>query len=196
MGSQVIKKIFAQTNVKRMDCWQEPWRLVYEGCMERKWCTEELSDSDHSFEVISRHTTSWTNKTLEKVRSSTPTWEEEVRQAEKRIAASSSIGLKGIQYPLKGPDGQEDSTPTAQVGLPLPVGTEESSPIDGDKTSVFANLAEESEGLAVEAETPPCNPEESAQAVSPTVRPFPLPSVSCKITPTGEATFSLQWGSK
>ena len=31
LGSQIIKKIFAQANLKRIDCWQEPWRLIYEG---------------------------------------------------------------------------------------------------------------------------------------------------------------------
>ena len=95
-----------------------------------------------------------------------------MKQAEKRKAASGSTVLKEIPGPLKEPDGQEDSTPTAQVGLLQPIGAEESLLLDGGKTSVFANLAEESEGLAVEAEAPPCNPEESAQAVSPTVRPF------------------------
>ena len=144
-GSQIIKKIFAQANVRMIDCSQKPWRLIYEGCIKRKWYTGDLSDSDsdHSFEVVSRHITSWTDKTLEKVRSSTPTWEEEVKQAEKRIAASSSTALKGIPGPLKEPDGQEDSTSTAQVGLPLPIGAEESSSLDGGKTSVFANLTKE-----------------------------------------------------
>ena len=46
---------------------------------------------------------------------------------------------------------------------------------------MFAHLTKKLEGLAVEAETPPCNPLESAQAVSTTVRSFPLPSVSCKV---------------
>ena len=66
LGSQIIKKIFAQANVKKIDCWQEPWRLIYEGCINRKWCTEELtdSDSDHDFEVVSKHITSWTDKTF------------------------------------------------------------------------------------------------------------------------------------
>ena len=65
--------------------------------------------------------------------------------------------------------------------------------MDDGKTSVFANLTKELEGLVVEAETHPCNPQEIAQAASATVRSFPLPSVSCKVTTTGEATFSLQW---
>ena len=199
LGSQIIRKIFAQANVKRIDCWQESWRLIYEGCIKMKWCTEDLSDSDsdHDFEVVSRHITSWRDKTLEKVRSSTPTWEEEVQRVEKRIATDNSTALKGIPGPLKEPDGQEDSTPTApKLGLPLPIGVEESSSLDGGKTSVFANLTKELEGLAVHTEAPPCNPQESAQAASTAVRSFPLPLVSCKVTPTGEATFSLQWESK
>ena len=188
LGSHIIKKIFAQANVNGMDCWQEPWRLIYEGCIKRKWCTEDLSDSDsdNDFEI----------RKLEKARSSTPTWEEEVQRVEKMIATDNSTALKGIPGPLKEPDGQENSTPTAQVGLPLPVGAEESSSLDGGKISVFANLTKELEGLAVGAEAPPCNYQESAQAASTAVGSFPLPLVSCKVTPTGEATFSLQWESK
>ena len=64
--------------------------------------------------------------------------------------------------------------------------------MDGGKTSVFANLTKELEGLAVEANAPPCNYQESAQAASTAVRSFPLLLVSCKVTPSGEATFSLQ----
>ena len=153
------------------------------------------SDSDHDFEVVSKHITSWTDKTLEKVRSLTPTWEE-VQRVEKIMATSNSTALKGIPGPFKEPDGQEDSTPTAQVGLPLPIRAEESSSLDGGKTSMFANLTKELEGLAVEAETPPCNHQKSAQAVPTAVRSFCLPLVSCKVTLTGEATFSLQWESK
>ena len=80
------------------------------------------SDSDHNFEVVSKHVTPWTDKTLEKVRSSTTIGKEEVKQTEKRIAASSNTALRGIPGPLREPDGQEDSTPTAQVGPPLPIG--------------------------------------------------------------------------
>ena len=112
------------------------------------------------------------------------------------IATDNSTALKGIPGLLKKPDGQEDSTPTAQVELTLPIEAEESPSLDGGKISVFANLTEELEGLAVEAEASPCNHQESAQAASTAVRPFPLPLVSCKVTPTGEATFSLQWESK
>ena len=63
------------------------------------------SDPDHDFEVVSKHIISWTDKTLEKVRSSTPTWEEEVQRVEKRIATSDSTALKRIPGPLKEPDG-------------------------------------------------------------------------------------------
>ena len=63
-----------------------------------------------------------------------------------------------FQPSLKEPDGEEDSTPAAQVGFALPVGAEESSSLDGGKSSVFANLMKELEGLAVETEVPPYNP--------------------------------------
>ena len=58
LGSHQIKQILAQANLKRMDCWQQPWRHIYDGCAEGKWysgrCDEELSDSDSSFEVLSK----------------------------------------------------------------------------------------------------------------------------------------------
>ena len=80
LGSHQIKQILAQANLKRMDCWQQPWRYIYEGCAEGRWysgrCNEELSDSDNSFEVIPKEMCQCPDRMLERLKVSTPTWEE------------------------------------------------------------------------------------------------------------------------
>ena len=184
IGSHLIKKIFAQANLKRIDCWQEPWRFIYEGSINGRWCVEQLSDTDSSFEV------------LDHLRSSTPTEEEQIREVEKQIAQSDSTALKGIPGSLEEPDGQEDSTPAAPKGLSLPEEVEEPCVTEDDEQSVFANLARRLDESAAEAESSPCNSKVIAQAALSSVRLPPFPAVSCKITPTGETIFSLQWEQK
>ena len=97
---------------------------------------------------------------------------------------------------MEEPDGQEDSIPAAQVVHPLPRVVEMYSGKDGDESSVFANLTKELDGPAAEAQTSPCNSKVIAQANPSTVRLPPFPTVSCKITPTGDTIFSLQWDQK
>ena len=67
---------------------------------------------------------------------------------------------------------------------------------DGDELSVFVNLTEELDGSAAETQASTCNTKGGAQLVPHTGRPYPLPTVSCKVTPTGKATFNLQWDPK
>ena len=161
LGSHQIKQILAQANLKRMDCWQQPWRQMYEGCAEGKWysgrCDEELSDSDNSFEVLPKEMCQCPDRMLERLRVLTPTWEEQIRKAEELIERSGSTTLKGIPGPLEEPDGQEDSIPAAQVVHPLPRVVEMCPGKDGDESSVFANLTKELDGPAAEAQTSPCN---------------------------------------
>ena len=161
LGSHQIKQILAQANINRMNCWQQPWRYIYEGCVEVKWysdrCDEELSDSDSSFEVLPKDRCQCPDRMLERLRVSTPTWEEQIRKAEELIERSGSTALKGISGPLEEPDGQEDSIPAAQVVHPLPRVVEMYPGKDGDESSVFANLTKELDGPAAEAQTSPCN---------------------------------------
>ena len=194
LGGYQIKQILEQANLKRMDCWQQPWKSIHEWYVHR--CDEELSSSDESFETPSPHLPQSPDRILAELKVSTPTWEEQISKAEELVKKSGSTALKGIPGPLEEPDGQEDSVPAAQVVYPLPRIAEVCPGKDGDELSVFANLNEELDGLAAETQTSPCNTKEEAQLVSPTVRPSPLPTVSCKVTPTGEATFSLQWDPK
>ena len=64
-----------------------------------------------------------------------------------------------------------------------------------DGRSVFNSLAEESEVNAEEVSDPTCNIEDSAASGPCTVQLSPLPTVSCRITPTGETVLSFQWES-
>ena len=200
IGSHQIKQILAQANLKRMDCWQQPWRHIYEGCAEGKWysgrCDEELSDSDNSFEVLRKAMCQCPDRMLERLRVPTPTWKEQIRKAEELIERSGSTALKGIPGHLEEPDGQEDSIPAAQVVHPLPRVVELCPGKDGDESSVFANLTKELDGPAAEAQTSPCNSKVIAQTNSSTVRLPSFSTVSCKIIPTGDTIFSLQLDQK
>ena len=156
IGSHLIKKILAQANLRKIDCWQQPWRFIYEGYMEGKWCIdkclEELTDSDNSFEIVPKSHLS--PSYLERLKSSTPTEEEQIREVERQIAQSSNTALKGIPGPLEEPDGQEDLTPTAPKGLSLPKEVGEPFVTEDDEQSVFANLAQRLDESAAEAESP------------------------------------------
>ena len=84
-------------------------------------------------------------------------------------------------------------TPAAQKECSLPCVTQEHSGNGGGELSVFTNLASQSEGQAAEAGLPACNIEvptpQSGKLTS-----YPL--VSCRVTPSGEAVFNLQWVGK
>ena len=110
-----------------------------------------------------------------RLRVSTPLWEEEEEKVKQSIAKSGSTALKEIPGPLEEPDGQEDSAPAAMMVYPLPRLVEEYTLQGGDEKSVFANLAEESDGSAAEVGIPTCNSKEEAQAAStPAGLPFHL----------------------
>ena len=106
---------------------------------------EQLSDTDSSFEV------------LDHLRSSTPTEEEQIKEAERQIAQSDSTALKRIPGPLEEPDGKENLTPAAPKGFPLPEEVEEPSVRDDDEQSVFVSLAQRLDESAAKVESSPCN---------------------------------------
>ena len=161
--------------------------------VHRKSVLRSYLISDSSFEVL--HKNHLLHTRLEKLRSSTLIEEEQIREAEKQIAQSGSTALKGIPGPLEGSDGLEDSTPAAPKGISLPEEVEEPSAED-DEPSVFTDLARRLDESAAEAESSPCNSKVIAEAALSSVRLPPFPAVSCKITPTGETIFSLQWEQK
>ena len=65
LGSHQIKKIFLEANVENMDCWQQPWKFIYEYLWKEGKCSEDLSDSDQSkeesFDIIPLVTSSPNN---------------------------------------------------------------------------------------------------------------------------------------
>ena len=198
LGSHQLKKIFLEANVKNMDCWQQPWKFIYEYLWKEGNCSEDLSDSDQSeeesFDIIPPVTSSPNNMDafLDKLEVSQCTWEDEVKRVEKKLSGVKCTALQGIPGPSEEPD-EAASTPTAEVE-PLPLkGMKEPLPVGGDESSVFVNLDGQPEHKVVGVEAPPCNPQEAGPPVLVTDRLAPHPTVSCRITPTGEATFSLQW---
>ena len=85
------------------------------------------------------------------------------------------------------------STPSVMYGLPS---KERETKLKGsDGRSVFKSLTEESEVKAEEVSDPTCNMKDSAVSGPCTVQLSPLPTVSCRITPTGETVLSFQWES-
>ena len=94
------------------------------------------------------------------------------------------VNETGIPGPVVKPDENGNSTLAARVEFSLPRIAEQFQNNGGGETSVFTNLTQESEGIVAEAKLPTCN------------LGAPVPTVSCRITPDGEATFSLQWNNK
>ena len=119
-----------------------------------------------------------------------PTLPEELNNLSKAKPASKAISDQEIVSDVNG-----NSTPVAKVNCVLSRRAEQFQNNGGGETSVFTNLAVESEGLAAEAELPACNIKAPAPSVDYTVKLPPYPTVSCRITPEGDTTFNLQWAS-
>ena len=202
LGSHQIKRILAQANVARIDCWPQPWKYIYKGCISSEWykdeCSEVLTDSSDSdtdsFELVpdDHPLLSYPQNMdamLEQLELPDLSWDEQVKRVEEKISKSESTALKGI----KGPSAKACVTPFAKDLLPPPRIMEElQQSQQGDEISVFTNLVVP-EGLAKEATSPTCNPKELAPSVTHTVRLPSYPTVSCRVTPSGDATLNLQW---
>ena len=106
-----------------------------------------------------------------------------------------------VSTPVTGiPDSRIESereaylTPSAMYG---PLSEEEETKLKGsDGRSVFNSLADESEVKAEEVSDPTCNIKDLAVSRPCTVQLSPLPTVSCRITPTGENSPELPVGIK
>ena len=129
---------------------------------------------------------------LDKIEIPQLTWEDEIRRVERKLSGVKCTALQGIPGPSVEPD-EAASTPTAVVESPPLEGMKELPPVGGDDQSVFENLDGQPEHQVVGVEAPPCNPRVAGPSVSVTDRLAPHPTVSCRVTPTGETTFSLQW---
>ena len=220
IGSHQAKRVMAQANLERMDCWPPPWKTVYEWCSFGRWyernCLDDFYDSDDyeeeesppkvkqskgllaCSEVLSDDedslSDSWIALAMTEVDKAEEDYDQWVKRTKVLVEASNSTALKGI--PDSGCESEEAcSAPSARNGPP-PDGKEEAKPKGGDELSVFANLALESEGTAEEDGNPTCNLKDSDETEPLTVPLSPFPAVSCRITPTGETILSFQWGPK
>ena len=208
LGSHQIKKIYAQARVENIKYWPAPWKDLYEWNAVNKWhgygCTEDsddLYDSDDYEEedyCIGNLFEESQSKQVAKSSSlsSADSWlelamEEEseesvMERVEAQIASSPSTALKRVlpriaevyqDPPIVGAPSEEE---------PCPIGS-------GDGPSVFEPLAPKPESSVGDPDSLcKCN---STGVAEHTVQLVPNSTVSCRITPTGEAFLHFQWSS-
>ena len=144
-------------------------------------------EEEDSFEALcrfeSQNTSSTSNNSLDswlkQIEYPTPHEEVDSNQAEEEEGIPDLVSDENGNLP-----------PAAQVECPRSSVNQEHSDNGGGELSVFTNLAEKSEGQAAEAGLPACNLKVSTPQVG---KLTPYPCVSCRVTPSGEATFNLQW---
>ena len=112
------------------------------------------------------------------------------------LTGNHSVEKTGIPGPVVEPDKNGHSTPAAKVEFSLPGIAEQFQNNGGGEASVFTNLTQGSEGIAAETELPACNLRAPAPSAQLAVKLPKYPTVSCRVTPDGETTFSLQWNNK
>ena len=202
IGTNQIKRIFNQVDTADADNWPQPWRSMHYRFFYGNWSdsySEDLYDSENydteeedSFEALCRS---------------------EAQNAPSTSNSSLDSWLKEIEYPtpheeVEGNQDKEEGipdlvsddngnlTPAAQEECSLLSVTQEHSDNGGGELSVFTNLASQSEGQAAEAGLPACNPEVSIPPTPQFGKLTSYPFVSCRVTPSGETVFNLQWVEK
>ena len=209
IGSHHIRKIFAQANLDKIDCWPKPWKSVYEWHLVSRWhekeCSEDLYDSDdYEEEDYSFQPKLLVRKANSPVNSLSGSWsdilagielniEEDLAEVEEEKQSKLKLPSNTQGIPDSDLESEQEacSAPSAMDGPP-PI-KEEAELQGGDDKSVFNPLAEESKNTAEEVSDPTCNQEDSAKAEPFTVQLSPIPTLSCKITPTGATILSFQW---
>ena len=206
LGSHQIKKVYAQARVKNIKYWPAPWKDLYEWNAVNKWhgygCNEDLNDlydSDDYEEddyCIGNLFEGSQSKQVAKSSSlsSADSWlelamEEEseesvMERAEAQIASSSSTALKGVPPRIAEAYQESPVVGAPQEEEPCPIG-------NGDDPHVFEPLAPKSELVVGDPDSLcKCN---STGVAEHTVQLVPNSTVSCRITPTGEAFLHFQW---
>ena len=207
IGCNQAKKIFAQANLDKIDCWPKPWKPVYNWCSMSRWheegCSDDLYDSD-DYEAASTSSGEIPpfREASSPVSSLSDSWSDIMATIELNLYDDLAEVEKKqrVSTPVTGiPDSRIESereaylTPSAMCG---PLSEEEETKLKGsDGRSVFNSLADESEVKAEEVSDPTCNIKDLAVSRPCTVQLSPLPTVSCRITPTGETVLSFQWES-
>ena len=165
LGSGQIKRIFSQVNVETTNSWPQPWRSIhYRYTRGDYWCedSDDLYDSDDydsedSFDILCQPESKVTPSTSH---SSLDSWLKEIDYPAPpgELSSASKVGQvsAGISDKETESDVNSNPTPAARMDLALPQRAEQFQNQGGDETSVFANLDEESEGHAAEAELSAC----------------------------------------
>ena len=189
LGSNQIKGIFNQVNTDNIHSWPQPWKsMYYRFLCGNLSCSDDLYDSDDydteyeeedSFEALYRFESQNTPSKY-----STPHEEVESNQEEE----------EGIPDLVSDENG--NLPPAAQVECLQSSENQEHSDNGGGELNVFTNLASKSEGQAAEAGLPVCNLKVSTPPTPQVGKLTPYPFVSCRVTPSGEAIFNLQWVAK
>ena len=197
LGGNQIKKIFSQIDPITIDHWPQLWRSMYHryyyGDHWYDTNSNDLYDSEtydteyeeeDSFQVLCRFESQMTpNETMCSVGS----WLKQIEYPtplEENSTVNHSVAKTGISGPVVEPDEDVNLTLAAKVKLSLPRIEEQFQSISGGESNVFRYLTQESEGLAAEAELPAC------KSRAPVVKLSQNTTVSCRITPVGETTFS------
>ena len=202
ISTNQIKRIFNQVDTADADNWPQPWRSMHYRLFYGNWSDsyyEDLYDSENydteeedSFEALCKF---------------------EAQSAPSTSDGSLDSWLKEIEYPtpheeVEGNQDKEEGipdlvsddngnlTPAAQGECSLFSVTQEHSNNGGGELSVFMNLASQSEGQAAEAGLPACNPEVQTPPTPQFGKLTSYPFVSCRVTPSGETVFNLQWVEK
>ena len=215
LGSHQIKKVYREARKDSMDLWPSLWKDIYMWSVPSSWFGgrypkdefEDLYDSDDydSNDCCSSQAPE-DNVPKQVVKSSSlssaDSWlelamkeEDEdtvLERVEAKIAASSSTALKSI--PLRV---MEAMALEACQDTPTEEGPPEKEAIqngNGDENSVFPDwLAQLGSVVGGLDDLKTCN---SAGVVGQTLQLPANSIVSCRITPTGETTFSFQWSKK
>ena len=183
---------------------------ICEWCSVSKWYEDECSDDSYDFVDFEEENpllemTQLAKRVSSEVSSLSDPWSDimvmielnleedlaEVEKVKQQEKIKSLSATKGI--PDSGLESEEKacSAPSAMSGPP-PI-KEGAKLKGGDDQSVFNSLARESKNTAEEVGDPTCNIVDSADSEPFTVRLSPFPTVSCRITPTGETILSFQW---
>ena len=202
LGSNQIKRIFNKVDTANAGSWPKPWRSIYYRFFYGNWSdsySEDLYDSEDydteeedSFEVLCKFESQSTPSTSS---NSLDSW---LKQIEYPTPHEEVEGNQNVEegIPDLESDDNGDLTPAAQEECSLLSATQEHSDNGGGEPSVFTNLASQSEGEAAEAGLPACNIKVPTFPTPQFGKLTPYPFVSCRVTPSGEAVFNLQWVEK
>ena len=195
LGSSQIKNIFDQVDLVNVNDWPQPWKSMYyrlfiDSNYDDLYDSEDYdTEKEDSFEALCQSESQITPGTSD---NNLDSWLKQIEYpASVEEVEGSQMGIPDLVSDENG-----NLTPTAQVECPLPKEVQKHSYKGGGDTSVFTNLANDPEGQAAEARLPACKIKVATSPTPQVGKLTPYPFVSCRVTPSGETVFNLQWVEK